>query len=46
MEKNLPNKLQFYAVKTPVHSGENCSFMPRKLFRTEMLFGKEWGAMG
>ena len=39
MEKNLPNKLQFYAVKTPVHSGENCSFVPRKLqFHAEKTF--------
>ncbi len=39
LKKFLPNELQFYAEKTRVHSGENCSSLPRKLFRTaEKLF--------
>ncbi len=31
----LGSKLQFYADRTAVHSGENCSFMPIKLFKTQ-----------
>ena len=34
----MPNKLEFYAEKTAVHCGENCSFVGGNFFETLVLF--------
>jgi len=35
----MPRKLEFYAEKTAVHSGENCSFVSRNFSKaTEQFF--------
>ena len=34
----MPNKLEFYAEKTAVHSRENCSFVGGNFFETLVLF--------